>query len=155
PNKGLLCFGSRDAEFAMAQARIYNDWIIEELGAHRRRFPPMAIVPTIEVADAVVEIERVGKLGFPGILLPVKPLFGPENFDDPNYNLPAYDPLWAAACAADLPVTFHVSTGRDPRVARKNGGAVINLTWGARAMAISPVAHVCASGVLDRHPKLR
>ncbi|MGH7805660.1 MAG: amidohydrolase family protein, partial [Candidatus Binatia bacterium] len=81
--------------------------------------------------------------------------FGPEKFDDPNYNLPLYDPLWSAISDAGIAATFHVGTGRDPRVARKNGGAVINLTWGARATAISTLAHVCASGLLDRHPRLR
>ena len=43
-----------------------------------------------------------------------------------NYNLPEFDRLWAAISDVDLPITFHVSTGRDPRAARGSGGAVIN-----------------------------
>ena len=155
PTKGLLVFSTRDSEFAMAQARIYNDWVIDACREERERFLPMALVPTIEVADAVAEVERAAKLGFRGVLLPVKPLFGPEKFDDPNYNLPMYDPLWAAISDAGIAATFHVATGRDPRVARKNGGAIINLTWGARATAISTLTFICASGVLDRNPRLR
>jgi predicted TIM-barrel fold metal-dependent hydrolase len=34
--------------------------------------------------------------------------------EHPNYNLPMFDPLWAAIQDAALPITFHVSTGRDP-----------------------------------------
>jgi hypothetical protein len=34
--------------------------------------------------------------------------------------------MWALIQETDLPITFHVSTGRDPRTSRGNGGAVIN-----------------------------
>ena len=35
---------------------------------------------------------------------------------DPNYNLTIYDPMWAAIQDCDLPITFHVSTGRSSSV---------------------------------------
>ena len=56
---------------------------------------------------------------------------------------------------ADLPITFHVSTGRDPRAARGNGGAVVNYVSHSLSPTIEPVANLCASGVLERFPKLR
>jgi predicted TIM-barrel fold metal-dependent hydrolase len=55
----------------------------------------------------------------------------------------------------DLPITFHVSTGRDPRASRGNGGAVINYVTHSLSPTIEPVANLCASGVLERFPKLR
>jgi predicted TIM-barrel fold metal-dependent hydrolase len=66
-----------------------------------------------------------------------------------------YDPMWAAIQDADLPITFHVSTGRDPRAARKDGGAVINYVSHSLVPTIEPVAHLCASGVLERFPRIR
>ena len=54
-----------------------------------------------------------------------------------------------------LPITFHVSTGRDPRASRGNGGAVINYVSHSLAPTIEPVANLCASGVLGRFPGLR
>jgi predicted TIM-barrel fold metal-dependent hydrolase len=72
-----------------------------------------------------------------------------------NYNLPHFDPLWAAITDANLPITFHVSTGRDPRAARGNGGAVVNYVSHSLSPSIEPVANLCASGVLERFPTLR
>ncbi|MCZ6807548.1 MAG: amidohydrolase family protein, partial [Deltaproteobacteria bacterium] len=71
-----------------------------------------------------------------------------------NYNLPEFDPLWACIQDVDLPVTFHVSTGRDPRTSRGNGGAVINYAVHSLAPTMEPIANLCSSGVLDRFPKL-
>ena len=56
---------------------------------------------------------------------------------------------------ANLPITFHVSTGRDPRAARGNGGAVINYVSHSLSPTIEPVANLCASGVFERFPRLR
>ena len=66
-----------------------------------------------------------------------------------------FDPLWAVIQDADLPITFHVSTGRDPRASRGNGGAVINYVSHSLSPTIEPVANLCASGVLERFPRLR
>jgi hypothetical protein len=63
--------------------------------------------------------------------------------------------MWALIQDCDLPVTFHVSTGRDPRAARHDGGAVINYAAHSLAPTIEPVASLCASGVIERFPKLR
>ena len=54
-----------------------------------------------------------------------------------------------------LPITYHISTGRDPRAARKDGGAVINYVSHSLSPTIEPIANMCASGVLERFPGLR
>jgi predicted TIM-barrel fold metal-dependent hydrolase len=72
-----------------------------------------------------------------------------------NYNLKEFDPLWAAIVEVDLPVTFHISTGRDPRTARSRGGAVINYAVHSLAQNIEPIANLCASGVAEQFPTLR
>ena len=51
---------------------------------------------------------------------------GAHDARHPNYNLSIYNPMWAVIQDCDMPITFHVSTGRDPRAARKDGGAIIN-----------------------------
>ena len=110
---------------------------------------------TSDVALAIEEIKRVAKIGFRFLTLPCKPVFGGHDSRDPNYNLTVYDPMWAAIEDCDLPITFHVSTGRDPRVARKEGGAVINYVSHSLSPTIEPVASLCGSGVLERFPKIR
>jgi predicted TIM-barrel fold metal-dependent hydrolase len=66
-----------------------------------------------------------------------------------------FDPLWAAIEETGLPMTFHVSTGKDPRGAKGNGGAVINYAIHSLAPTAEPVVNLCSSGVLDRFPGLR
>jgi len=155
PNKGLTMWATTDAEFANAQCKIWNDWAWETFGPYNDRMSPMASIATADVNLATAEIQRVAKMGFRGLTLPCKPIFGAHDSRQPNYNLGMYDPMWAAIQDADLPITFHVSTGRDPRAARKDGGAVINYVSHSLVPTIEPVAHLCASGVLERFPRIR
>jgi predicted TIM-barrel fold metal-dependent hydrolase len=155
PNKGLAMWATPDAVFAMAQCRVYNDWAWETFGRHNDRMSPAAALATGDLEGSIAEVGRVAKLGFRALTLPCKPIWGGHDIDHPNYNLPVFDALWAAIQDAGLPVTFHVSTGRDPRAARGNGGAVINYVSHSLSPTIEPVANLCASGVLERFPRLR
>ncbi|HXW85468.1 MAG TPA: amidohydrolase family protein [Candidatus Binataceae bacterium] len=155
PNRGLQMWATPDPEFADAQCRVFNDWAAEFYGPIKDRCVPMAAIATARVEDAVREIQRAAKLGFKGVTLPCKPIFGGHDPRHPNYNFGIYDTMWAAIQDANLAITFHVSTGRDPRAARKDGGAVINYVSHSLAPTIEPVANLCASGVIERFPKLR
>lgn len=152
---GLSCFATPDAIFSGAMCRAYNDWAWEMVGGYRERLNPAACIATGDVQAAVAEVKRVTRLGFRVLTLPCKPVYGAYDSEDHNYNLPMYDPLWAAVTEADVPVTFHVSTGRDPRTARGNGGAIINYVSHSLAPTIEPVAALCGSGVFDRFQTLR
>src|SRR5262249_48273112 len=112
-------------------------------------------IATGNLDSAIVEVERLAKLGFRCLTLPCKPIWGAHDVEHVNYNLPHFDRLWAAIQDADLAFTFHVSTGRDPRAARGNGGAVVNYVSHSLSPTIEPVANLCASGVLERFPQLR
>ena len=98
---------------------------------------------------------RVAKMGYRTLVLPCKPIWGAHDVSHINYNLPVFDPLWAAIQDHDLAICYHVSTGRDPRAARGNGGAVINNVVHSFAPTIEPIVSMCASGVFERFPKLR
>jgi predicted TIM-barrel fold metal-dependent hydrolase len=124
-------------------------------GAYNDRMSPAAALATGDLEASIAETLRVAKLGFRALTIPCKPIWGAHDVEHPNYNLPHFDRLWAAIQDVDLPVTFHVSTGRDPRASRGNGGAVINYVSHSLAPTIEPVANLCASGVLDRFPRLR
>jgi predicted TIM-barrel fold metal-dependent hydrolase len=114
----------------------------------------MACVAAADIDGAIKEIDRCARQGFRGLSLPCKPVWGPPDHEAPNYNLPQFDPLWACIQDVDLPITFHVSTGRDPRTSRGNGGAVINYAVHSLAPTMEPIANLCGSGVLDRFPNL-
>jgi len=155
PNKGLTMWATRDVDFSHAMCRAYNDWAWEEFGAYNDRLAPMAAIAPGNVDQAIAEIQRCADLGFRGLSLPCKPLWGPPDVDDLNYNLKEFDPMWSAIAEVDLPITFHVSTGRDPRTSRSRGGAVINYTVHSLAPTMEPLVNLCASGVAEAHPNLR
>jgi predicted TIM-barrel fold metal-dependent hydrolase len=155
PNRGLQMWATPDPLFSQAMCRVYNDWSWEIFGDHYDRMRPMGCISTGDIPSAIAEIERIAKKGFKGLSLPCKPMWGPGSSEDLNYNLPEFDPLWACIQEHDLPFTFHVSTGKDPRAARGNGGAVINYVIHSLAPTAEPIVNLCSSGVLDRFPGLR
>src|SRR5216683_1497499 len=155
PNKGLFMWATGDAQFAQAQCRVWNDWAWETYGPYNDRMSPMAAIATADIEGSVNEIERVAKLGFRGLTLPCKPVFNSQEARDPNYNMKIYDPMWSVIEETGLPITFHIGTGRDPRVASREGGAVMNYVAHALVQAIEPVAALCASGVLEHFPKIK
>jgi predicted TIM-barrel fold metal-dependent hydrolase len=155
PNKGLSMWATPDPVFAQAQCRVWNEWAWETFGPYVDRLSPAAALATGDLEGSIAEVQRVATQGFRFLTLPCKPIWGAHDVEHPNYNLPLFDPLWAAIQDADLGITFHVSTGRDPRAARGNGGAVINYVSHSLSPTIEPVANLCASGVLDRFPRLR
>jgi predicted TIM-barrel fold metal-dependent hydrolase len=155
PNKGLSMWATPDGAFAMAQCRVWNDWAWETFGPYVDRMSPAAALATADLEGSIAEVQRVAALGFRILTLPCKPVWGGHDVEHANYNLSVFDPLWAVIQDTDLAITFHVSTGRDPRAARGNGGAVINYVSHSLSPTIEPVANLCASGVLERFPRLR
>jgi len=155
PNKGLSMWATSDPVFANAMCRVYNEWAWETFAKYNHVMSPLAAVATGDLDGAIAEIERTAALGFRGFTLPCKPNWGPHDAEARNYNLPEFDRLWACVQATGKPITFHVSTGRDPRAARGDGGAVINYVAHSLAPTIEPVANLCASGVLERFPGIR
>lgn len=155
PNKGLAMWATPDPVFSSAQCAVWNDWAHEQFTSYGQAMVPVAAIATGNLECALAEITRVAKMGYTTLSLPCKPIWGAHDVDHVNYNLPHFDPMWALIQEADLTMTFHVSTGRDPRAARGNGGAVINYVTHSLAPTIEPVANLCASGVLARFPNLR
>ncbi len=147
PNKGLLMWTSPDHALTAAMCRVWNDWVGEVFGPANARQAPVAAIAPGDVPGAVQEVRRVAKLGFRTVFFPVQVPGQP-------YNLPVYDPLWGALQETGLPVSFHVGTGRDPREATGNGGAVINYVV-TLSSAILPIVQLCGSGVCERFPGLK
>jgi predicted TIM-barrel fold metal-dependent hydrolase len=141
------CFASGDAGLQGALCRAYNDWALERLGGHHRMLP-VALIPMLDVDDAIAEANRVTNLGFRALFLPARVPSRP-------YNDPEYDRFWAVASDLGLPLTFHSGTGYEPRIARGEGAAVINYILGAQLDGPTVMLEMAAGGALDRFPGLR
>ena len=148
PSVGLWLYRITDQELSVATAQAYNDWMVDEVMSHSGRLLPVGVLPVLDTADTIAELQRAAGLGFKTLLMPTSP---PE---DRPYNSDVWEPLWSAAEEAAMVLSFHVGTGADPRMFRGPGAVIINYVEtfvpGQRT-----VAHLTASGVLDRHPGLR
>lgn len=92
-----------DPELAAAHVRVYNDFLTETYLPYAPRQIPIAALPAVDIAASVAELERVAGLGFRGVMIPIMP---PK-----PYYLDEWEPLWAAAEAHGLPISFHIATG--------------------------------------------
>jgi predicted TIM-barrel fold metal-dependent hydrolase len=136
--------------------KVQNDWLKETFVDATNRCVPAAEISTLSVEDAVAEAIRAAKMGFKAINLPT--LLG--GGDIKGWNDEVWEPLWATAEALGLVLASHIgSEEKNPEgpgfhTYRGPGGAVLNYVetaFGGQRLT----AMLIASGVLDRHPKLK
>jgi len=143
-----------DRELAIACARAYNDWLIDDFcSADPTRLIPMAVIPTDDGADAMVaEARRVVAKGARGFFLPYYPA-------RPLYD-PYYDPLWQIASETGTVASLHhMFGGKRPFRAPVEGVDAKNLTASATVQsyfaAIGPLTDMMFTGVFQRFPTLK
>jgi predicted TIM-barrel fold metal-dependent hydrolase len=159
PNRGLMCWATPDPVFAMAMCRQWNRWTHGFCGRHmqgdRPRMLPAALIAPGDLPGAVQEIAWAAQNGFRAVCLSNSVIYGPKRFGELEYNNPSFEPMWSLLEESGLVVTFHVSTGRDPRAVGGAGGAIINYACHSMETTIEPLVQMIASGVFERHPRVR
>src|SRR3954470_8960643 len=158
PNKGLLCWATPDPVFADAMCRAWNRWAYDFHGGAGRwndgRTRPLASIAPGDLDCAMKSVRWAAEHDFVGLCFGNSPVYGPKEWGKLEYNDPAFEPMWALVEELGLPVTFHVSTGRDPRAVGGNGGAIINYVCHSMETTIEPLVQLITSGVFERHPNL-
>ena len=153
PNQSLALYNSPNAQYQLAVAHAYNDWLMELFGDHPQRFAPVAVLPVADLEGAVQEAERVAKLGYRAVKIPI-------TMPDRPYNEPAYDALWSVCEEARLAVSFHAFSNADDRYPADWGeeegiGGGLNLMAMSMVDGMSPVSLLIGGGALMRHPRLK
>jgi predicted TIM-barrel fold metal-dependent hydrolase len=148
PSGALYCAFIRDYELWAACAHAYNDWLTSDMLPYSPRFVGVGIISAMDTDDAIKEAQRAVTLGCKGILLCDGPPEGRE------YNLEVWEPFWSAVEELNVPLCMHIGTGRTYKVGRGPGTALINYCESGYH-CIRSVSHLVASGVLERHPRLR
>lgn len=147
PGIGLTAGLITDAEALKETCRIYNDWAWNYLDGLREKLIAAAMIPHIDIDDAVAELERVIAMGYRTVMLPS--VLPP---DAPQYNDPVWDRVFAICAEKDIPVCIHTSSGfKNIRPMRGPGAAVYNYTT-LMCDAINVITLLAAGGVLDRNP---
>jgi predicted TIM-barrel fold metal-dependent hydrolase len=157
PSLGMWSSSFRTPEVLREALKVSNDWAKSEIMDKSPRLVPTAQISTLTIEDAVAEVERTAELGYRAVFLPTRP----HPLQD-DWNRDSWEPLWAAAEAANMVLAFHIGTdpvdlasGETVGVAyRGPGGAILNYnetTFSGQRAA----AKMVAGGALDRHPNLK
>jgi len=96
-----------DGELRRACCRVFNDWVSEYCSENLKRLVGVAMIPIDDVPWAVAELGRVARKGLRGAMIATNPPEGARPYRDGSY-----DPFWAAAAEAGMPITLHIVTGR-------------------------------------------
>jgi predicted TIM-barrel fold metal-dependent hydrolase len=148
-----------DDELKLVCVRAYNDFLHEWAAADPERLITVCSLPFWDVGAAVIEAERCLNLGFRGILFTGEP----QRFGFPVLGSRHWDPLWALAQDAKVPVHFHIGGGEDSvnlmeeeRI-REHGqlGAAAHAAVSLYLKNGAQCFDLVTSGVLNRYPSLK
>jgi predicted TIM-barrel fold metal-dependent hydrolase len=153
PSVAMASYVIPDREFALAVLRTYNDWLLDEFCAVApARLVGLCALPVDDGAEvAVAELERCAARGAKGFFLPGAPA-------RPYWDA-VHDPVWRAACDADVPVSFHRNHGGrapageefDQNTPGINVGGIVVRFFSA----VQPLTYMIYTGVFERFPALR
>jgi predicted TIM-barrel fold metal-dependent hydrolase len=153
PANAIFVYLEPDRGLALACMRSYNDWVLDDFqGSAPDRLVGLPMLPVDDGADvAIAEMERVVAKGARGCFIPGMPRR--------PYNDAYYEPLWQAAAANGVPLTFHRTFGGAPpdadwdELVEQNvsvAGIVNRFFSGVR-----PLTYLVFDGVFDRNPGLK
>jgi predicted TIM-barrel fold metal-dependent hydrolase len=146
---GGLTYGFlRNADWAIAATRAYNDWLHEDYTGRSPRFIGMGLIPLQEPQAAAAELRRiVTELGMRGAMLPANGL--PEHLGAKTY-WPLYEEADRLGCALAVHGGIHNYFGLDTLNAFVPVHAL-----GHPFTLMAQFAGIVFNGILDRFPNTR
>ena len=157
-SQNFLSMDNQALKLACVQA--YNDFVVEWATADRARLLPVCALPFWDVAASVAEIARCAAAGHRSVLFPSQP----QDFGEPALSNGHWDPIWACAQDADLPISFHIGGQaalgvKDGQMFRKGAGIGTKANF-ARVSALAfignglGISELICGGVCHRFPRL-
>lgn len=129
-----------------AVAEVIHDSLAGVIARHPTRFRGLCTLPLQDEAAALAELDRcVKKLGFVGILLYT-------NLADVWCDEPQFHWLYARAEELGVPILLHPAR---PMTTEQVKGYELTSTLGNMFENTIELARIIASGLLDKHPKLK
>lgn len=140
-----------DKDLALLCVQAYNDFVLDEwCAAAPDRLIPLVIAPLWDVDLAVAELERTAAKGARSLAFPENPV--PLGL--PSWHSNHWDPLFAAAQAADMPLSMHIGTSGSPPTTGDDAPFGVMLAV-MPCNSISCVADLVMSPVFHRFPNLK
>ncbi|MGI9603442.1 MAG: amidohydrolase family protein [Acidimicrobiales bacterium] len=144
-------FGMRNHDLLIAMEQNYNDWLHQHCTASGGRLYGLAALPVQEPEAAVIELDRIIAMGYRGAILPSNAPKG-RRYCDPDF-----DPLWARAQEAGLPLSFHVGCFSHIPAYLKHTGErdPIAVYSGTHTLIHDTLVELMCRGVCQRFPDLQ
>ncbi|MDT7561909.1 MAG: hypothetical protein QOI50_5136 [Pseudonocardiales bacterium] len=148
---GKVFLQGKDRELGALCVRAFNDFMIDEwCAAAPERFIPVVMLPLWDVQACVAELHRTVAKGAKAITFSENPV--PLGL--PSFHTDHWDPLFAAAEEAGIPLCMHFGTsGQAPTTAPDAPFAVTITLFGCNSMFAA--ADLMFSPVFHRHPGLK
>jgi predicted TIM-barrel fold metal-dependent hydrolase len=148
---GKVFLQGNDRELGALCVRAFNDFMIDEwCAAAPERFIPVVMLPLWDVQACVAELHRTVAKGAKAITFSENPV--PLGL--PSFHTDHWDPLFAAAEEAGIPLCMHFGTsGQAPTTAPDAPFAVTITLFGCNSMFAA--ADLMFSPVFHRHPGLK
>lgn len=138
----------KDPALALAMHQVYNDFVIESVGAANDRLIVLPIVPVRDPAECIAEARRLSGLGVRALEVPV------FDMDVPVFEA-VWEPLWTLLEEAGIVLCMHIGELRGtPQPPARRGAHAAHFVTSPYVGAL-PVAQIVLSGIFERHPKLR
>ena len=159
PTTMLGVMRNPDVPVLHACSEVFNDWMADFASYDPHRLVGVSVIPMHDVDWAVGELRRTLNRGLKGPMINCQ---APEGC--PPYRDRAYDPFWATAEEAGVPITLHILTGRvvdalflarigqTPEETSANPGLWIDLFIEAQTVLANDFIY---GGILDRFPNLK
>jgi predicted TIM-barrel fold metal-dependent hydrolase len=151
PSAGMLICNMADADYKKACFDAYNLWIAEFQATSPSRLVGVGQTALRSVEEGIADLHRIRDLGLRGVMMPGFPACLDEVGD---YDDPVWDPLWEAAVALRLPLSFHILTAGS-KVGSGFRGPKMNSFLGILRANQDIVGTMVFGGVFDRHPDLQ
>ncbi|MDE0066500.1 MAG: amidohydrolase family protein [Acidimicrobiaceae bacterium] len=141
---------SDNFEHRWAGLRAHNRWLADFVSEAPERRAGIIQIFLGDVEGSVKEIEWAAEQGLRGgILVPGAP---PDSPFEPLYS-DAYEPIWAAAAAAGLPLNHHAG-GAAPNFGNHFPASLAMFMLEVQWWTQRALWHLMFSGVFERHPEL-
>jgi len=143
-----------DEPYQRAIFRSYNEWLHEFCSANPKRLIGLALIPILDMAHTVKDIQHYAKLGFRGVQIPTR-------IKDSGYYEPRYEPMWAALEETGMVINVHTSVTQGVARTHYEGPRDVepkkqSLGFANKqAPAQQFLGNMILSGVFDRYPKLK
>lgn len=147
----------RDDELKVLCVQAYNDWQRDWVSVAPERFITVIATPFWDIDATLAEVRRGAAAGHRGILFTGEP----QRFGLPMLGDRHWDPLWALAQEAGLPIHFHIGSGGAESTmtpARMSAhGTAASYAYSSVSLFMGnavQIADLLTSGVLPRFPSL-